>query len=43
LKMDVQGAEKNILRGGKNTLKNTAVIITEADIEDFQEINQYLV
>jgi FkbM family methyltransferase len=43
LKLDVQGAEKQTLAGARDVLKNTSVIICEADVDDFQDINDALV
>jgi FkbM family methyltransferase len=43
LKLDVQGAEAQALRGARKTLANTSVVICEADIADFQTINGELV
>lgn len=43
LKLDVQGAEVEALRGAAQVLKDTQVVICEADIKDFQDINQSLV
>jgi FkbM family methyltransferase len=43
LKLDVQGAEKAVLAGGRAVLENTSVVISEADIDDFQDINKILV
>ena len=42
LKLDVQGAETEALRGAANVLQDTQVVICEADIDDFQEINGVL-
>ncbi len=42
LKLDVQGAEKAALAGGKAALKECLVVICEADIDDFQDINTIL-
>jgi len=42
LKMDVQGAEKNVLQGAREVLKNTLLVISEADIADFQALNETL-
>jgi FkbM family methyltransferase len=42
LKLDVQGAETSALRGAAGFLKDTHVVICEADIEDFQGINAML-
>lgn len=43
LKLDVQGAEAAVLRGATDLLKNTHVVICEADIDDFQTINSILI
>jgi len=43
LKLDVQGAELRVLSGATNVLANTHVIICEADIADFQDINRALI
>jgi FkbM family methyltransferase len=43
LKLDVQGAEQNVLRGSVGLLEKTHVVICEADVDDFQEINSILV
>jgi FkbM family methyltransferase len=43
LKLDVQGAEKSVLRGAADLLKDTHVVICEADVDDFQDINEVLV
>jgi FkbM family methyltransferase len=42
IKLDVQGAEKAALIGAREVLENTNVVICEADIEDFQDINDTL-
>jgi FkbM family methyltransferase len=43
LKLDVQGAEVQALRGARAMLAETSVVICEADIADFQDINRQLV
>jgi FkbM family methyltransferase len=43
LKLDVQGAEKSALIGARSVLRNTHVVVCEADVDDFQEINTVLV
>lgn len=43
MKLDVQGAEVQALRGARKTLAETSVVICEADIADFQAINGELV
>jgi FkbM family methyltransferase len=43
LKLDVQGAEKDVLKGGQEVLKHTHVVICEADVDDFGNINDMLV
>lgn len=43
LKLDIQGAEVQALRGGADVLKQTSVVICEADIDDFEDINRTLV
>jgi FkbM family methyltransferase len=43
LKMDVQGAEEAALAGASETLKQTDVVIVEADIADFQSINAAMI
>ena len=42
IKLDVQGLEERVLKGGSEILKNTHVIVCEAIIREFQEINKYL-
>ena len=43
LKLDVQGAEQSALAGACNVLTNSHAVICEADIADFQAINELLV
>ena len=43
LKLDMQGAEESVLDGAPSVLRNTHVVICEADIEDFHDINGALV
>jgi FkbM family methyltransferase len=43
LKLDVQGAEKAALIGARDVLENCNVVICEADIDDFQDINDTMV
>ena len=43
LKLDIQGAEVQALRGAKKVLRETNVVICESDIDDFQAINSELV
>lgn len=43
LKLDVQGAEVQALRGAKKVLSDTDVVIIEADVDDFQAINTTLI
>lgn len=42
LKLDVQGAEKAALQGARSVLENSSVVVCEADIDDFQDINAML-
>jgi len=43
LKLDIQGAEVQALRGARDVLGKTHVVICEADLDDFQAINAELV
>ncbi|HEY3917376.1 MAG TPA: FkbM family methyltransferase [Stellaceae bacterium] len=43
VKLDIQGAEAQALRGARRMLADTNVVICEADIADFQTINGELV
>lgn len=43
LKLDIQGAEVQALRGAREVLGKTHVVICEADMDDFQAINAELV
>jgi FkbM family methyltransferase len=42
IKLDVQGGEHAVLRGAADVLKDTHVVICQADVEDFQDINDVL-
>jgi len=42
LKLDVQGSEESSLRGASELLEDTSVLICEADIDDFNNINDLL-
>jgi FkbM family methyltransferase len=42
LKLDVQGAESQALRGAREVLSHTHVVICEADLDDFQPIHGIL-
>lgn len=42
LKLDVQGAEYSVLAGARDVLEASHVLICEADIDDFQDINKIL-
>lgn len=43
IKLDVQGAEASVLRGAQDVLGNTSIVICEADVADFQDLNALLV
>jgi FkbM family methyltransferase len=43
IKLDAQGAEVQVLRGGRELLAHTSVVVCEADLDDFQAINKTLV
>jgi FkbM family methyltransferase len=43
IKLDVQGAEASVLRGARNILADTHVVVCEADMADFQDLNSLLV
>ncbi len=43
IKLDIQGAEVQALRGARNVLDKTNVVICEADLDDFQAINAELI
>lgn len=42
LKLDIQGAEVQALRGAERVLAETSVVVVEADMNDFQAINTHL-
>jgi FkbM family methyltransferase len=42
IKLDVQGAEAEVLRGARRVLEQTDVVICEADVHDFQSLNGLL-
>jgi FkbM family methyltransferase len=42
LKLDVQGSEADILRGGATALKAVDVVIVESDIADFHDIHKVM-
>ena len=37
IKMDVQGAELDVIRGGENTIKNTTFVLTEVSLLQYNE------
>ena len=43
LKLDIQGSELSAFKGGLSVLAETNVVIVEADIADFQDLNRFLV
>ena len=43
LKLDVQGAEAQVLRGARRVLEQTDVVICEANMNDFQSLHSSLV
>src|SRR5262249_28991367 len=43
MKLDVQGAEAQVLKGARDVLAHTHVVICEADVDDFHAVNQILV
>lgn len=43
LKLDIQGAEVQALRGAHEVLAETSVVICETDLDDFEPINRILV
>jgi FkbM family methyltransferase len=42
LKLDVQGAEAEVLHGAAQLLKQTHVVICETDVDDFQNVNKLM-
>jgi FkbM family methyltransferase len=42
LKMDIQGAEESALRGGATFLRDTNILVCEADLGDFHSIHRML-
>ena len=43
IKLDVQGSEINALRGARATLEHTVAVICEANLSDFEAINQTMI
>jgi hypothetical protein len=43
IKLDVQGAEGSVLSGASDVLRGTNVVVCEADVADFQDLNRLLV
>ena len=42
MKLDLQGAEAAAFRGASETLKRTSVVIVEADLKDFRELDRIM-
>jgi FkbM family methyltransferase len=42
LKLDIQGAERAVLRGARETLKETDVVICEIDLADFHDLDEIM-